>query len=103
MKLQPTQDWMILKKAEYKTDLALPDIANMMSDMGDYEVLAIGPWDTIPYNNNTSRVHNVAVGDTVIIEGLNAPTFQFNGQDYYAARARNVCYIVKGGSDGETD
>lgn len=94
MKLIPTQDWMILKLVERETNLAIPDIALLTSqqDYMGYEVLAIGPWDAIYEYGVQIMYHQVNVGDIVVIEGLNAPVFEFDGEKYVAARARHVCF-----------
>lgn len=58
-----------------------------------HEVVAVGPWDIFPVEGNTWN-HDVHIGDIVIVEGLNARSFQYNGELYFMARARDVIAIV---------
>lgn len=93
MKLAPTQDWMILKLVERPLTVTL--IETPKEDYAGFEVLAIGPWEYVPTGGGgswTYEQHNIKVGEVVVIEGLNAPVFEFEGERYYGARARNVCF-----------
>jgi hypothetical protein len=90
MNLVPTQDWMILKLVERITPVTLLETVQQ-DDYAGFEVLAIGPWEAIQDLNGEWK-HGINVGDIIVIEGLNAPILEFEGEKCHVARARNVCF-----------
>lgn len=94
--IQPTQDWMVLKHAENpkEASLIIPETAKpVFAKTMAHVVVAIGPWSEFPAEGSDWS-HDVSKGDTVVIEGLDARSFEYQGEVYFMARARDVIAIV---------
>jgi len=96
----PMQDWMIIEAEEMDTGgLFIPDTAKgtvtELSTYNGHVVKAIGPWTVTHDDQGHEFEHGIKVGDVVIIEGLNAPAFEYKRKRYTITRARYVACVVE--------
>lgn len=102
--IYPTQDWMVLKHAENSKEasLIIPETAKpVFAKTMAHVVVAIGPWDGWVSDGEWVS-HDVVLGDVVVIEGLDARSFEYQGEIYFMARARDVIAIA-GSQEKESD
>lgn len=93
----PTQDWMLVEEEELDTSIVIPDTINKFEQLSQFlghKVISMGPWKETHDDHGHLFEHGIKVGDVVIIEGLNAPCFEYRGRKFWIVRARYVCCII---------
>jgi co-chaperonin GroES (HSP10) len=105
---EPAQDFMIIEEEQVDAGpILLADTARgkitELSQYNGHVVKAIGPWGVTHDDQGHEFEHGVKVGDVVIIEGLNAPAFEYRKKRYIITRARYVACVIKVKGTGPTE